>query len=251
MPDINTISPELYEPFPPDLLRWRVVAQTDGGKKVQVIPYIAIQHLEDRLNLHAPGWLKSFTVIEPDLVVRCELTVCGVTRIGLGSGDRSQDAKTYQAFVQACQAFGVGRYLRYITAAWVSREKVHTHPDGTLIVDVPIPAWAMPGGGGRPPAASEKVSIGEPAVAEKLEPKKQVSMLDFVNQPPKTIPLDTDFASAYELKIYGDLYLKAKLAGADLSSLNVIIPPITVGELRRRYRTLNKLYKEHMEKKGE
>lgn len=251
MTDLNTISPDLYEPFLPDLLRWQVVAHTDGGKKVQVIPYIAVQHLEDRLNLHAPGWSKSFTVIEPDMVVRCELTVCGVTRIGLGSGDRSQDAKTYQAFVQACQAFGVGRYLRYMKAVWVSRERVQANPDGTLIVDVSIPAWALPGGGGRPSAVAEKASVGEPAVAEKPEPTGRVSALDFVNQLPKTRPLDTDFASAYELKIYGDLYLKAKLSGVDLSSLNVIIPPIAVGELRRRYSALNKLYQEHTRKKGE
>lgn len=253
MTDLNAISHHLYNPYPPDLLRWEVSAQSDGGRRILVQPCIPVSHLEERLNQFAPGWTKNFQTIEPETVVRCDLTVCGITRIGLGSGSHPQEVKTRQAFVQACQAFGVGRYLRYFRAVWVSSDKAQALPDGTLVVDVSIPDWAKPGGTGCPPAASEKT---EPQEADSQEaapmqkPAKRASLLDFANQPPKTRPLDTDIASAYELKVYGDLYLKAKLAGADLSFLNVIIPPITVGELRRRYAALNRIYKDHMEKKG-
>lgn len=250
--DLNAISPDLYNPFPPDLIRWEIVTQTDGGKQVLTTPYVAVEYFEDRLNQYAPGWTREYETIAPEMVVRCELTVCGVTRIGLGSGDRAQEAKTRQAFIQACQSFGVGRYLRYLPTTWVSSDKVHAHLDGTFVVDTNIPSWAKPGGAGRPSNTKENPASETACTPEKQEPviAKRVSLLSFANQPPKTRPLDTDFANAYELKVYGDLYLKAQLAGVDLSYINVIIPPITVGELRRRYSTLNKLYQSHLEKKG-
>ncbi len=245
MTDLNAILPELSDPFPLDFLRWEPVRYLDGGQQVLISPYVATAHYEDRLSQLAPGWTKDIQMVKPEMVARCELTVCDVTRIGLGSGDYPENVKIYKSFVQACQSFGLGRYLRYLQAAWVRSEQIHAQDDGTYVVDMKTPSWAHPGGEGYP---TKNTETQRTAI---LVAKAKVPALAFANQPPQTRLLDIDIAGAYELKVYGDLYLKAKLAGVDLSFINVIVAPITVGELRRRYASLNKMYQTHMEQKGE
>lgn len=91
-----------------------------GGGDWWYLPHTTIR---DRLNAVCPGeWQTKYTLShqEPDgdPVYFCELTICGVTKTGIG--DKSAENSPYgtpsersfrKAFVDACEQFGIAAYL--------------------------------------------------------------------------------------------------------------------------------------------
>jgi hypothetical protein len=93
--------------------------QIKGGGKWYYIPHQAIR---DRLNEICPdNWTTAYEgphLIDGEPVYHCRLTICGVTRTGIG--DKSNEPSSYgtaaqrafrKAFVDAAEQFGIGAYL--------------------------------------------------------------------------------------------------------------------------------------------
>jgi hypothetical protein len=111
------ILPQLTAWFEPSDHRERKIK---GGGAWWYIPY---QTILDRLNQVCPGeWHSEYSVshIEPDgtPIYLCKLTICGVTKTGIG--DKSNEPSPYgtpaqrafrKAFTDACEQFGIASYL--------------------------------------------------------------------------------------------------------------------------------------------
>ena len=115
------LTPDIYEqlkaPFPPEDHSDRVLP--GGGKWV----YIPWQKSRDRLSEVCPNWECAYSdpLICGDLtVIRCRLTIEGVTREGVGNSEAYPDKKRYgspielaraDAFKEAAEQFGIGAYI--------------------------------------------------------------------------------------------------------------------------------------------
>jgi len=113
----------LAEPFPAAAVSWLGLLLSPDRRQVFVIPYVPAGSYRARLDLIAPGWSSTFEVIDPDEpYLCCQLVLQGVTRTGIGDtipGDRSFAGKQERAFIRACQAFGLGQYLRQSRGVWL------------------------------------------------------------------------------------------------------------------------------------
>ena len=89
----------------------------DGGKWL----FIPWQLIRNRVEEACPSWSVSYSdpVVVGDLVViRCTLTIEGVSREGVGSDKDYREGKTIEratadAFKNAAEQFGVGTYLNH------------------------------------------------------------------------------------------------------------------------------------------
>lgn len=124
------ISPKLKEWFSPEDHEER---KLPGGGKWFFVPW---QRIRDRLDNVCPDWAASYSDpiecgrtadLNGIIVIRCRLTLCGVTREGVGNSEndayRINEEKRYKgygtpieratadAFKQAAESFGVGAYL--------------------------------------------------------------------------------------------------------------------------------------------
>lgn len=91
-----------------------------GGGKWFFIPW---QRIRKRLNDVCPDWSVSYSdpiIVGDFVVVRCQLTVCGITREGVGNDKAYSEKKTYgtpveraiaDSFKNAAEQFGIGAYL--------------------------------------------------------------------------------------------------------------------------------------------
>src|SRR3954454_13880207 len=58
--------PLLRAPFPPGVVRWKVQRVLAGGCPVQVVPYLEVTAVYERLNAGAgAGWATPFEIVEP------------------------------------------------------------------------------------------------------------------------------------------------------------------------------------------
>jgi hypothetical protein len=141
----------LCDPFHPSLVEWKPQAVSKDGKRALAVPYIDARHYQHRLDQVSPGWHSAYEFIKPDgSLVRCRLTVAGVTREEVGESDPSDNntatSAVAQSFKRACTAFGVGRYLYFLPQSWCEYDS-----QSRRIVKPPVlPTWAKPGGGGYP-----------------------------------------------------------------------------------------------------
>ncbi len=114
MSELKEILPELKAWFAPADHEER---KLPGGGKWFFVPW---QRIRERLDDVYPGWSVSYS--DPvnclDVIaVRCRLTICGVTREGVGNSDIEKgygtpvDRATADAFKNACESFGVCAYL--------------------------------------------------------------------------------------------------------------------------------------------
>ncbi|HNT54606.1 MAG TPA: hypothetical protein PKG95_07830 [Anaerolineaceae bacterium] len=152
----------LAEPFPAAAVSWLGLLLSPDRRQVFVIPYVPAGSYRARLDLIAPGWSSTFEVIDPDEpYLCCQLVLQGVTRTGIGDtipGDRSFAGKQERAFIRACQAFGLGQYLRQSRGVWL-----HLVPE-TLPGTPPATLAGCPPGNlpGIPPTLSASFLPGIP-----------------------------------------------------------------------------------------
>jgi hypothetical protein len=132
-------------------VEWKPQAVSKDGKRALAVPYIDARHYQHRLDQVSPGWHSAYEFIKPDgSLVRCRLTIAGVTREEVGESDPSDNntatSAVAQSFKRACTAFGVGRYLYFLPQSWCEYDS-----QSRRIVKPPVlPTWAKPGGGGYP-----------------------------------------------------------------------------------------------------
>ncbi len=141
----------LTEPFHPMFVEWKPQATTKDGSKALAAAYVDARHYQHRLDALAPGWETEYQFIKPDgSLVKCRLTLNGVTREEVGESDPGEDntatSAVAQSFKRACAAFGLGRYLYFLPQVWSEYD-----PKSRRITSPPaMPAWAKPGGSGYP-----------------------------------------------------------------------------------------------------
>jgi len=266
----------LSDPFPYEAVSWAVIESAPGGQQVFVIPYVAAAHYKARLDIAAPGWKADYEVIDPnDPYIRCTLTIEGVAYTGIGDTMASDDTfagKQDRSFIRACQTAGLGKYLQYISGVWVNYDKETRKivppylPTWALPGGCGYPANVpgkrqfsqnTPAKSLRKPATSRQAQSATiqdsgksgaansaPVQAPKQspqQPKPATQSNQPKAKPTQTPPAvkkqpDDAIANAQALKAWGDLVLKAHLAG--IKEIESVRPPIQVGELRKRYAAL-------------
>ena len=230
--ELESLFLKLADPFPVELVVWQVV-EANGGKAF-VLPFVDPRHYIDRLNAVAPGWENHIDFVLPECqLARYRLVIQGISREGIGedlfSDPTSFEGKINRAMIRACQAFGLGRYLLFIAGSWADYDS----ETKSLFCRPTLPAWALPGGAGAPANAIGKL-LGEPPVQQQ---QRQPSVPAPVKKPaiPQTTKQPDDaIADAKALTAFGSLFFKARQAGV-AEGVQPVIPPITVGELRKRY----------------
>jgi hypothetical protein len=114
--ELLDILPKLHDWFAVEDHRERTIK--GGGRWY----YISHQTIRDRLNEICPGqWSSAYDgphMIDGEPIYHCRLTICGVTRTGIG--DKSNEPSPYgtaaqrafrKAFTDAAEQFGIGAYL--------------------------------------------------------------------------------------------------------------------------------------------
>lgn len=117
---------ELADPFPPELVRWRLQGKPAADGKARIVCYVDVRTVADRLNqvLGIDGWKTQVNVTDQaNGVAHCTLSVWfptrseWVSRDDVGSeseqkdpGDRTKAAVS-DSIKRAAVHFGIGRYL--------------------------------------------------------------------------------------------------------------------------------------------
>lgn len=126
--ELSEILPQLQDWFPAEDHKERVIK---GGGKWFYLPHQAVR---DRLNELCPGeWSTEYELhlINNEPVYHCRLTICGVTRTGIG--DKSNEASNFgtaaersfrKSFMDSAEMFGIGAYLDEQSSDRTKREFV-------------------------------------------------------------------------------------------------------------------------------
>lgn len=157
--DADVLAKKLRDPFPPHLVRWLPKAKTSNEGRRPCVPYVEFATVVDRLDqvVGVGGWQSQIEVLN-DGAALCELKL----RIGAGwiakadvgavgakeDGSSRVKAAASDALKRAAAKFGVGAYLVHVPRQWLDYDDQRKRVIGVAH----LPAWAMPGGEGHPPA---------------------------------------------------------------------------------------------------
>ena len=211
------------DPFPGEYVHW-VVAHVDGARAFTV-PFVAAQRYKDRLDSVFPGWKIRWETFDLG-GLRCRLEIEGVVHEGVARPDEpdglNDDFQADKAFIRACQQFGLGRYLQYLPCRWVDYDPTTQK----VISSAPaLPAWALPGGKGYPANVPGKLKNAYPQQGKPVQARAKLEKQG-----------DHEIANEQALNAWEVLFCKARKAG--IAEVEPVVPPITVGDLRKRYKEL-------------
>lgn len=144
---LAAIAAELADPFPLELIDLKpgaVSKSPDKPPRCLAMPYADMRAYESRLDEVAgvEHWGTSYQMTARGVV--CALTICGVTKSGIGdypadAGDENAATSAQaQAFKRACAAFGLGRYLYNLPSLWCDYD-----PDRRAIKNPDRVRWEM------------------------------------------------------------------------------------------------------------
>lgn len=226
----------LADPFPEELVEWQVIDLSKDKLHAFVIPFVNPRHYQDRLNAIVPGWENHIDFVLPDCqLARYRLVIQGISREGIGedlpNDPSSFEGKINRAMIRACQAFGLGKYLLFIIGCWIEYDP----KEKRILIPPSLAAWARPGGAGAPANAIGKI-LGEMPIRNQ-RPFQATTTSPMQSKTEKQP--DDAIASGTALEAYGALVLKATQAGVEGSQ--PVVPPISVGELRKRYAEVRSL----------
>lgn len=130
----SEIKDQLAEPFPEVAFRVGSTREKDGRVEGKPLGYINAAQVINLLNEHCPDeWEDEYVEVRPG-VLRCRLTICGVTREGVGmagSDDEEADKSAESdALKRAACKFGIGLYLRNWDLPYTPLESVYTNKRG-------------------------------------------------------------------------------------------------------------------------
>jgi len=178
--ELLDILPKLHDWFSVEDHRDRTIK--GGGRWY----YISHQTIRDRLNEVCPGhWSSAYDgphIIDGEPIYHCRLTICGVTRTGIG--DKSNEPSPYgtaaqrafrKAFTDAAEQFGIGAYLDEQTSEKTKRSfiKYMQSQDNGKAVTID--------------QGSQRVESGEPS-QPRLQPRSQPRSIDLPAQPCQADP---------------------------------------------------------------
>lgn len=164
---------ELSQPFPPEDIEWFIGATTQDKSKGLAIPFITNRAVMERLDdvCGIDGWRNEYKVLGSREIIgknggvesKKTSQLCGISIwsedkhewITKWDGAEESDIEAIKgslssAMKRAAVQFGIGRYLYRLENPWVEIEqkgRSYTIKANQRIV---MPAWAMPGGTGRP-----------------------------------------------------------------------------------------------------
>jgi hypothetical protein len=143
---LAAIAAELADPFPLALIDLKPGATNKDrdNPRCLAMPYADMRAYESRLDEIAgvEHWATSYTMTARGVV--CALTICGVTKSGIGdypadAGDENAATSAQaQAFKRACASFGLGRYLYSLPSLWCDYD-----PDRRQIKNPDRVRWEM------------------------------------------------------------------------------------------------------------
>lgn len=142
------IAEALLAPFPAEVVGWKAQATTKDGSRAMAVAYIDARAVADRLDatVGPENWSDQYSVLGEqrtpngqEYVVACRLTVLGVTKEDVGSGEDHKAAYS-DAFKRAAVRYGVARYLYSLDKQWVAYDAQKRQLKETPA----LPAWAVP-----------------------------------------------------------------------------------------------------------
>ena len=149
----EAILAQLKNPFPANLLKYRIGATTKDKKKAIPLFYLTARDVEKRLDdvLGMDGWTK-----ETELITTASGLVAAKTTISIkfpngewlsrdGIGEPTQVAGPLGAeshsFKRAASNWGIGRYLYYLDGGWQPIDEFKRFKSDPR---ESIPSWALP-----------------------------------------------------------------------------------------------------------
>ena len=152
--DAAEIRRRLADPFPASVVGWK--AQTVKNNRALAVAYIDARDVMDRLDdvFGVGGWQDTYSPMGDGVLCALAVRIDGewVEKQDVGSpseqpdaGDRAKAAVS-DALKRAAVKFGVGRYLYSLPTLWADYDPTKKQ----LAAPPQLPAWAMPGGSGRP-----------------------------------------------------------------------------------------------------
>jgi hypothetical protein len=125
MQTLTDIAAQIAAPFDLRQVDVRAGATTHDKTRALALPYADLRAYHERLDAAAgiAHWQSAYTMTARGVV--CALTICGVTKSGIGDypldpkDENPATSAEAQAFKRACSAFGLGRYLYDLPALWV------------------------------------------------------------------------------------------------------------------------------------
>jgi hypothetical protein len=142
------IAVALHAPFPAEMVGWKAQATTKDGSRAMAVAYIDARAVADRLDetVGPENWCDGYIVLGEqrttsgmEIVVACRLTVLGVTKEDVGTGEDYKAAYS-DAFKRAGVRHGIGRYLYSLDKQWVAYDAQKKQLKQTP----QLPPWAVP-----------------------------------------------------------------------------------------------------------
>lgn len=172
----------LSEPFPPEDIEWFIGVTTKDKTKGLAIPFITNRAVMDRLDevCGVDGWKNEYRVLKERAITdrNGEVTgtassqLCGISVwseerhewITKWDGAEDSDIEAIKgglssAMKRAAVQFGIGRYLYKLDNPWVPIEEKGRTYEMSAACRINLPAWALPGGSGRPDGQSRKAWV--------------------------------------------------------------------------------------------
>ena len=158
----------LAAPFPAADIEWRVGSTNAEKTRGLALAYLTSRAVQQRLDdaVGPANWTNEF-VPWGDKGVLCTLSLrLDGAWIAKADGAEQTDIEPVKggfsdALKRAAVLWGVGRYLYHLDAQWC---EIETHGRSSKIKQEPrLPAWALPGGSGRPSAAPMAAGGGKPS----------------------------------------------------------------------------------------
>jgi hypothetical protein len=123
---LSGIIVQLASPFPVEVIEIKPGATTQDKSRALALAYADMRVYFERLDAVAgvEAWQSDYQMTARGVL--CRLTICGVTKSGIGdypldAGDANPATSAEaQAFKRACAAFGIGRYLYGLAGVWVA-----------------------------------------------------------------------------------------------------------------------------------
>lgn len=158
---------------------WKIQAMSKDNTKGMCVAYIDARDVAERLDSIGLEWSDSYIVLQmaTSWVVECKLTINGITRTDVGTGDGEEAPKSAysDAFKRAAVKFGLGRYLYSIPTVWMPVENRQITADslsklqtaynrhiGKQAVSTPAPTQPAPAYSPQPVIADTAPATGKP-----------------------------------------------------------------------------------------
>lgn len=188
---------DLSAPFPPADLEWRPGSTNADKSSALMLPYITGRAVMDRLDavLGFGNWSCTYRSREGSKNTGwiCRLTLHldeGESVYNEDGADESDIEPTKgaisDALKRAAVRFGVGRYLYFLPKVWANGAPGRSKGWYPVKGWVPqLPAWALPGGAGRPPSGSGSAAGEVPESGDDHVPAQAAPAAAPRAQPPK------------------------------------------------------------------